>query len=36
MKKINLIITLKDEEAHREDNMPMEILFLDQEEEEVR
>jgi hypothetical protein len=34
MKKRNLIITQKGEEVHREENMPIEPLFREQEEEE--
>jgi hypothetical protein len=34
MKKRNLITTQKEEEFHKEDNMPIETLFLAQEEEE--
>jgi hypothetical protein len=30
MKRRNLILTQKEEEVHREDNMPIEILFLEQ------
>jgi hypothetical protein len=33
-KKRNLILTLKVEGVHRGDNMPIEILFYEQEEEE--
>jgi hypothetical protein len=32
--KINLIITKKGEEVHKEDNMPIGTLFREQEEEE--
>jgi hypothetical protein len=34
MKRRNLIITQKEEEVHRGDNMPIEKLFLEPEEEE--
>jgi hypothetical protein len=34
MKKRNLIITQKGEEVHKGDTMPIETLFLEQEEEE--
>jgi hypothetical protein len=34
MKKRSLIITQKEEEVHKEDNMSIRTLFHDQEEEE--
>ena len=33
MKKINLIITQKEEEVHRDNNMPIRTLFRKKEEE---
>jgi hypothetical protein len=35
MKKRGLITTQKEEEVHREDNMPIGILFLEEEAEEA-